>query len=42
VPVDFLIRLADAYSRSVDKQTLEALELRYNSPKKSIFRLETV
>jgi hypothetical protein len=42
VPVDFLIRLADAYSRSVDKQTLEDLEIRYNSPNKSIFRLETV
>lgn len=42
VSADFLIKLADAYSRNIDKQTLEALELRYNSPKKSIFRLETV
>lgn len=42
VPPSFLIKLADAYSRSVDKPTLDALAVRYNSPKKSIFRLETV
>jgi len=40
VPADLVIKLADS-STIVNKQLLDSLELRYNTPKKSIFRLET-